>query len=137
MSKRSVLLVIQAAFLALPALAALAERDLVPSLENAPNVCADRPAEPDWMQSIALREAYKRVLVQDIYRAQNLERILEEGNCDCGMRFPSWDAAEAEFFERFANAERWEMLQASDDFTRRASAARPEAMAICEAAGNW
>ena len=107
------------------------------SLENAPDVCVDRPAEPDWMQSIALREAYKRVLVQDIYRAQNLERILEEGNCDCGMRFPSWDAAEAEFFERFANAERWEMLQASDDFNRRASAARPEAMAICEAAGNW
>ncbi|MEM0950220.1 MAG: hypothetical protein AAGK37_22710 [Pseudomonadota bacterium] len=134
MRKRSVLPAILAAFLAFPA---LADRDLVPSLENAPNVCADRPAEPDWMQNIALREAYKRVLVQDIYRAQNLERVVEEGNCDCETRFPSWDAAEAVFFERFASAERWEMLEASEDFNRRANAARPEAMAICEAAGNW
>ncbi|QPH56019.1 hypothetical protein [Pontivivens ytuae] len=134
MSKRSVLLATLAAFLALPA---LTERDLVPSLENAPNVCADRPAEPDWMQNIALREAYKRVLVQDIYSAQNLERVVEESNCDCDTRFPSWDAAEAVFFERFADAERWEMLEASDEFNRRSSAARPEAMAICEDAGNW
>lgn len=134
MSKRSVLPVILAAFFALPA---LAERDLVPSLENAPDVCVDRPAEPDWMQNIALREAYKRVLVQDIYRAQNLERIVEEDNCDCDTRFPSWNAAEALFLEEFANAERWEMLEASNGFNRRASAVRSEAMAICEAAGNW
>ena len=124
-------------FLALVAAPALAERNLVPSLNNSPDVCADRPAEPDWMQDIALREGYKRVLVQDIYRAQNLERVVEQGNCNCETRFPSWDAAEAVFLERFANAERWEMLEASDDFNRRASAVRDEAMAICEAAGNW
>ena len=134
MTKRSVLPAILAAFLAFPA---LAERALVPSLDNMPDVCVNRPAEPDWMQNIALREAYKRVLVQDIYRAQNLERVVVEGNCDCDTRFSSWDAAEAVFFESFAAAERWEMLEASDDFKRRSSAARPEAMAICEAAGNW
>ncbi|MEM8993068.1 MAG: hypothetical protein AAGD08_22125 [Pseudomonadota bacterium] len=134
MSKRSVLPATLAAFIAVPA---VADRDLVPSLENAPDVCVDRPAEPDWMQNIALREAYKRVLVQDIYRAQSLERVVEESNCDCDTRFPSWNAAEALFFERFADAERWEMLEASDEYNRLASAARPEAMAICEAAGNW
>lgn len=134
MRKHIVLLANLTAFLAFPA---LAERDLVPSLDNVPVVCPVRPAEPDWMQNIALREAYKRVLVQDIYRAQNLERIVEEGNCECAIRFPSWDAAEAVFFERFADAERWEMLEASDDFNRRANSARPVAMAICEAAGNW
>lgn len=134
MSKGVILPAILAAFLVTPA---LAERDLVPSLENAPDVCVDRPAEPDWMQNIALREAYKRVLVHDIYRAQNLERVVERGNCDCGARFPSWETAEALFFERFADAERWEMLEASDDYNRRANEARPEAMAICEAAGNW
>ena len=132
MSKGTVLLVTLAAFIAVPA---VAERDLVPSLDNAPDICLDRPAEPDWMQNIAHREAYKRVLVQDIYRAQNLERIVEDGNCDCDTRFPTWDVAEAVFFDQFANAERWEMLEASDDFNRRSSAARPEAMAICEAAG--
>ncbi|MEM9840715.1 MAG: hypothetical protein AAF830_16395 [Pseudomonadota bacterium] len=134
MSKGVILPAILAPFLVNPA---LAERDLVPSLENAPDVCVDRPAEADWMQNVAPREAYKRVLVQDIYRAQNLERIVEEGSCECDSRFPSWNAAETLFFEEFANAERWEMLEASDDYNRRASAARPEAMAICEAAGNW
>ena len=31
------------------------------------------------MQEIPLRQAYQRVLVQDIYRAQNLERVVETG----------------------------------------------------------
>lgn len=134
MSKRGVLPAILAASFAIPA---LGQSDLVPSLENAPDVCVDRTAEPDWMQNIAPREAYQRVLVQDIYRAQNLEHIVATGACNCETRFPSWDAAEAVFFERFADTERWEMLEASDEFNRRASASRREAMAICEAAGNW
>jgi hypothetical protein len=89
------------------------------------------------MQDIPLRQAYQRVLVQDIYRAQNLERIVETGNCACETRFPSWDAAEAVFRESHASAERWEMLQASDGYNRRANAAHLEAKAICDAAGNW
>jgi hypothetical protein len=89
------------------------------------------------MQEIPLRQAYQRVLVQDIYRAQNLERVVEIGNCDCATRFPSWDAAEATFRERYASDERWEMLQFSDAYNRRANAARPAAQAICDAAGNW
>ena len=116
---------------------AVAERNLVPTLDRSFDVCPDRPAEPVWMQEIPLRQAYQRVLVQDIYRAQNLERVVEIGNCDCATRFPSWDAAEGVFRERYASDERWEMLQASDAYNRRANAARPAAKAICEAAGNW
>ena len=123
--------------LVLAASSSLAERNLVPSLERSFDVCPDRPLESEWMQNIPLRQAYQRVLVQDIYRAQNLERIVETGNCDCEIRFPSWDAAEAVFRERHASDERWEMLQASDAYNRRANAARPAAKAICEAAGNW
>ena len=134
MSKRIILLGFLAPILVTPA---LAERNLVPSLDNVPDVCVVRPEEPDWMQNIAPRDAYKRVLVQDIYRAQNLERVVEEGKCECETRFPSWTTAEAVFLDQFADGERWEMLAASDDYNRRASAARPEAMAICEAAGNW
>ncbi|APZ50900.1 hypothetical protein Ga0080574_TMP566 (plasmid) [Salipiger abyssi] len=89
------------------------------------------------MQEIPLRQAYQRVLVQDIYRAQNLERIVQTGSCDCEIQFPSWDAAEAVFRESYASDERWEMLQASDAYNRRANAARPAAKAICDAAGNW
>ena len=134
----------QAQHLALAALAlsltptfAVAERNLVPTLDRSFDVCPDRPAEPVWMQEIPLRQVYQRVLVQDIYRAQNLERVVEIGNCDCATRFPSWDAAEAMFRESYASDERWEMLQASDAYNRRANAARPEAQAICDAAGNW
>ena len=134
----------QAQHLALAALAlsltpsfAVAERNLVPTLDRSFDVCPDRPAEPVWMQEIPLRQVYHRVLVQDIYRAQNLERVVEIGNCDCATRFPSWDAAEAVFHESYASDERWEMLQASDAYNRRANAARTAAKAICDAAGNW
>ena len=130
-------LALAALALGLTAAPTFAERNLVPTLERSFSVCPDRPTEPIWMQDIPLRQAYQRVLVQDIYRAQNLERIVETGSCDCKIRFPSWDAAEAVFRENHGSDERWEMLQASDAYNRRANAARPAAKAICEAAGNW
>jgi hypothetical protein len=123
--------------LSLVAVPAFVKPNLVPTIDRNFDVCPDRPNEPVWMQEIPLRQAYQRVLVQDIYRAQNLERIGESGNCDCDTRFPSWDAAEAVFREQHASDERWEMLEASDTYNRRANEVRLEAKAICEAAGNW
>ena len=134
---RPLALTLLALSLSLAAAPAGAERNLVPSLERSFDVCPDQPEEPLWMQEIPLRQVYHRVLVQDIYRAQNLERVVETGSCDCATRFPSWDTAETVFRERYASDERWEMLQASEGYNRRASAARPEAEAICTAAGNW
>ena len=130
-------LVLAALVLGLTATPAFAERNLVPTLERSFDVCPDRAAEPVWMQEIPLRQAYQRVLVQDIYRAQNLERIVQTGSCDCEIRFPIWDEAEATFRDYHASDERWEMLQSSDAYNRRANAARPAAQAICDAAGNW
>ena len=130
-------LVLAALVLGLTTAPTFAERNLVPTLERRFTVCPDRPAEPVWMQEIPLRQAYQRVLVQDIYRAQNLERVVEIGNCDCEIQFPSWDAAEAVFRESYASDERWEMLEASDAYNRRANAARTAGKAICDAAGNW
>ena len=126
-----------AVVLALIAPPLMAERNLVPNLENIPDACPERPNEPDWMENIALRDAYQRVLVQDIYRAQSMERVVETKSCDCVTRFPTWDAAEDTFRENFADADRSEMLQASDTYNRRANDLRPQAQAICEAAGNW
>ena len=123
--------------LSLPAVPAFAERNLVPTLDRNFDVCPDRPAEPVWMQEIPLRQVYQRVLVQDIYRTQTLERIVESGNCDCETRFPSWDAAEEVFRVQYDSDERWKMLEASDAYNRRANDVRLEAKAICEAAGNW
>jgi hypothetical protein len=136
-AQRLLALIVLALSLSLMAAPVVAERNLVPTLERDFDVCPERPAEPLWMQEIPLRQVYHRVLVQDIYRAQNLERVIETGSCDCATRFPSWEAAEAVFRERYASDERWEMLQASEDYNRRANTVRPEAQAICEAAGNW
>jgi hypothetical protein len=115
----------------------VAERNLIPSLESIPDVCPERPDEPDWMENIALRDAYQRVLVQDIYRAQNMERVEETGSCDCATRFPSWESAEGTFRANHEDADRSDMLQASATYNRRANELRPQAQAICEAAGNW
>lgn len=133
----SLALTVLALSLSLAAAPAFADRNLVPTLERSFDVCPDRPAEPLWMQEIPLRQVYHRVLIQDIYRAQNLERIVETDRCGCGTRFPSWDAAEAVFRERYVSDARWEMLQALEVYNQRANAARLEAQAICEAAGNW
>ena len=130
-------LVLTALVLGLTSAPGFAERNLVPTLERNFTVCPDRLAEPVWMQEIPSRQAHQRVLVQDIYRAQNLERIVETGSCHCATRFPSWDAAVAVFRESYASDERWEMLQASDAYNRRANDVRLEAKAICDAAGNW
>lgn len=130
-------LVLTALVLGLTSAPGFAERNLVPTLDRSFDVCPDRPIEPVWMQEIPLRQAYQRVLVQDIYRAQNLERIVETVSCACEIRFPSWDAAEAMFRESYASDERWKMLEASDGYNRRANTARTAAKAICDAAGNW
>jgi hypothetical protein len=84
----------------------MAERNLVPTLESIPDVCPERPAEPEWLHNIAFRDAYRRVLMQDIYRAQNMERVVETGSCDCATLFPTWDTAEGSFRDNHANADR-------------------------------
>tara|TARA_R110002073_G_scaffold142512_1_gene294387 strand:+ start:55 stop:468 length:414 start_codon:yes stop_codon:yes gene_type:complete len=137
MKYRIVCLTWLTAALGMIALPLVAERNLIPSLESIPDVCSERPNEPDWMENIALRDAYKRVLVQDIYRAQSMARIVKTGSCDCATRFPTWDSAEGTFRENHADADRSEMLQASDTYNRLANDLRPQAQAICEAAGNW
>ncbi|SCM65841.1 hypothetical protein [Donghicola eburneus] len=137
MRQAGCILVLTALVLGLTSAPGFAERNLVPTLERSFDVCPDRPAEPIWMQEIPLRQAYQRVLIQDIYRAQNLERIVETGSCACEIRFPSWDDADGVFREAHASDERWEMLEASDAYNRRANEVRLEAKAICETAGNW
>ena len=125
-----------AALVVLPA-SASAERNLIPTLNNQPDVCLDQPAEPDWMQNIAVRESYKRLLVQQIYRAQSMQRIVAAQSCECRTRYPSWDAAEAVYLEAYAASEYWDMVEATSEFRRLANELRLQAMPICEAAGNW
>lgn len=117
--------------------AGVAERNLVPALDNQPDVCPDQPPEPQWMQDIDVRESHKRLLIQQIYRAKSMERIVEAQNCECATRYPSWDNAESVYVERFASSEYWDIVEATSQYRRQANELRREAMPICEAAGNW
>ena len=119
------------------ATAGVAERNLVPTLDNPPDVCPDQPPEPGWMQDIDVRESHKRLLIQQIYRAQSMQRIVEAQSCECPTRYPSWEAAEGVFGEHFAASEYWDIVGATSEYRRQANDLRREAMPICEAAGNW
>ena len=121
----------------LGATAGVAERNLIPTLDNQPDVCPDRPPEPQWMQDIDVRESHKRLLIQQIYRAQSMQRIAEAQSCECPTRYPSWEAAEGVFVEHFATSEYWDIVEATSAYRRQANELRSEAMPICEAAGNW
>jgi len=119
------------------ATAGVAERNLIPTIENQPDVCPDQPPEPQWMQDIDLRESHKRLLIQQIYRAQSMQRIVEVQSCECPTRYPSWEEAEGVFVEHFASSEYWDIVEATSEYRRQANELRREAMPICEAAGNW
>lgn len=116
---------------------AAAENHLTPTLEDTPDVCPDQPPEPAWMQTIEVRESQKRLLVQQIYRAQSMKRVIEANECACETRYPSWEAAQTVYFERYSGAEYWDVVEATADYRREANALRLEAMPICEAEGNW
>jgi hypothetical protein len=119
------------------ATAGVAERNLIPTLDNQPDVCPDQPPEPQWMQDIDVRESHERLLIQQIYRAQSMQRIVEAQSCECPTRYPSWEAAEGVFVEHFALSEYWDIVEATSEYRRQANELRREAMPICKAAGNW
>lgn len=114
-----------------------AERNLVPTLEHQPDVCPEQPPEPEWLRNINVRESYKRLLVQQIYRAQSMQRIVEAQGCDCATRYPTWEQAETAYFEGYAAAEYWDIVEATSEYPRLANELRLKAMPICEATGNW
>lgn len=121
----------------LGATAGVAERNLIPTLDNQPDVCPNQPPEPEWMQNLDVRESHKRLLIQQIYRSQSMQRIVESQSCECPTRYPSWGAAEGVFGEQFAASEYWDIVEATSEYRRQANELRREAMPICEAAGNW
>lgn len=126
---------ISIAILAISPVAAAAQ--FVPTLDSAPRVCPDRPPRPDWIVNADVREAHKMNLVQEMYRAQSLQAVVEAGECSCETRFPSWDDASAYYFEHYSGLSRHEILDRTSEYRRTANELRQEAMPICESQGNW
>ncbi|MCO6385265.1 hypothetical protein [Oceanicola sp. 502str15] len=124
-------------FILISALAADAESNFAPTFGDQAEMCPDQPDEPQWMRELPVRDAHKRLLVQQIYRAESMQRIVDAQDCGCPTRYPPWDAVEALYFEGYAAAEYREVLEVTSAHRRKANALRLAAMAICRAAGNW
>lgn len=100
-------------------------------------ICNDRPARPTWMDEIHPRESYKALTLMRLYELRSWVAIKETGDCGCDVRFPSWDAASAEYEERFAKSTQAEHTQAQLALRTEQNQIARDVQDICEAQGNW
>ncbi|MEL8054585.1 MAG: hypothetical protein AAGK66_00385 [Pseudomonadota bacterium] len=118
-----------------PALATA--QGLVPTLNSEYDFCQSRPVEPEWMAELPSRERYKRLVIQTIYRAQGVERVVEAQECSCETRFPSWDTAVQHFNDNYLGGDRNTLREAEEEYFNRFNELRAAARELCEAEGNW
>lgn len=100
-------------------------------------ICNDRPARPAWMDEVHPREAYKVLTLMRLYELRAWEEIRATGQCGCDTRFPSWDAASAEYAERFESNTQAEHTQVQLVLRRNQAEIARAVHDICEAQGNW
>ena len=100
-------------------------------------ICNDRPARPTWMDEVHPREAYEALTLMRLYELRSWEAIKETGDCGCDVRFPSWDAASAEYEERFATSTQAEHTQARLAIRNEQNQIARDVQDICETQGNW
>ncbi len=100
-------------------------------------ICNDRPARPTWMDEVHPRESYKALTLMRLYEFRSWEAIKASGDCGCDVRFPSWDAASAEYEERFATITQAEHTQARLAIRDQQNQIAHEVQDLCEAQGNW
>ncbi|MEM8635209.1 MAG: hypothetical protein AAGF33_09560 [Pseudomonadota bacterium] len=112
-------------------------KGLVPTMERDFEFCQDRPAQPDWIETLPVREAYKGLVIQTIYRAQSVERVVTAGECSCDTRFPAWDGAVQHFNDRYLSGDRNELREANTTYLERFNELRTAARTICEQEGHW
>lgn len=117
--------------------------DLTPPDMSAPRgdreyrTCPDREDRPAWVDELDGWEAQRGLLLMRIYEARSYERIVTTGDCSCATKAPSWDMAEAEYFEEYAALDLQAQDQAERDFRRLKNEFRREARRICIEQGNW
>jgi hypothetical protein len=100
-------------------------------------ICNDRPARPAWIDEVHPRESYKALTLMRLYELRSWEAIKETGDCGCDVRFPSWDAASAEYEERFATSTQAEHTQARLAIRNEQNQIAHDVQDICETQGNW
>jgi len=100
--------------------------------------CADRPARPMIVEDMPFREAHRGILIQRMYAARALTNVVENQDCSCATRFPSWDSTVEQYLELYAGIDdRHEILALTSGFRTTARDMRKLARPICEEVGNW
>ncbi|MEM7668366.1 MAG: hypothetical protein AAF317_04340 [Pseudomonadota bacterium] len=110
---------------------------LVPKMDSEYEFCQQRPPEPEWVQNLHVRESYKRLLIQSIYRLEGYQRVAASGDCRCDTLFPPWSNAVQHYNDNFLHLEQFEAMQTRRDFQDQGSAVRRSVQELCEAEGNW
>jgi hypothetical protein len=72
-----------------------------------------------------------------LYELRSWEAIKETGDCGCDVRFPTWDAASAEYEELFTTSTQAEHTQAQLALRNEQNQIARDVQDICEAQGNW
>jgi len=112
-------------------------QNLTPTLDRDFDVCQDRPLQPEWIDELPSRDAFKGAVIQMIYRAQSYQRVVEAEECSCETRFPTWEAAVQQFNDNYLSADRNRLRDARNEYRTQAHELRDSAKAICEKANNW
>ena len=100
-------------------------------------ICNDRPSRPVWMDEVHVREAYKALTLMRLYELRAWEVIKASGDCGCEVRFPSWDAASAEYEEWFSAITQAEHTQTQLALRNEQNLITREVQNLCAAQGNW
>jgi hypothetical protein len=100
-------------------------------------ICNDRPARPTWMDEVHPREAYGATTVMEVYEIRAWEAISESGDCGCDVRFPSWDASNTEYQQRYAGFSQAEHSALRRELIETRKQLESTVREICEAQGNW
>lgn len=117
---------------------AIAQSVLTTDTAPAFKFCSDRPAEPQMVQNMPMRDAHKRILVQRMYTSNALQSVVETNDCSCANRFPAWDFTLEQYLETYGGlTERFEVLEVTSQVRRNANEYRKLARPICVEEGNW
>ena len=116
-----------------------AAAQFVKPIETTGNACQTRrDMEPEYFKTFDFREAYRVILIQRMYTAQAMSKIVETGNCSCETRFPDWDPAITYYKDHYAmESDRFKIDDLTSYYEGVTNSVRTEARAICVTEGNW
>jgi hypothetical protein len=132
---RKLMPVLIAAIVLVPTLAT--PQELVPTTNQSFDVCQERPLQPEWIDNLPSRDAFRGAVIQMIYRAESYRRVIDAGECSCETRFPDWDSSIQLFNDNHLGADRNGLRDARNEYRAQANEMREAAKVLCEEAGNW